>query len=83
MTHVKALQAGYSSQGTSEPITPVYNVGLFRDRYDPCCAMSGGGGGRSDQGTFEPNYAHVLWPNVSWLDCPASNDITWVITVTE
>ena len=24
MTHVKALQAGHSSQGTSEPITPVY-----------------------------------------------------------
>ena len=23
MTHVKALQAGQSSQGTSEPITPV------------------------------------------------------------
>ena len=23
MTHVKALQAGHSSQGTSEPITPV------------------------------------------------------------
>ena len=30
MTHVKALQAGHSSQGTSEPITP----GLWRDgRY--------------------------------------------------
>ena len=25
MTHVKALQAGHSSQGTSEPITPVHN----------------------------------------------------------
>ena len=25
MTHVKALQAGHSSQGTSEPITPVLN----------------------------------------------------------
>ena len=24
MTHVKALQAGHSSQGTSEPITPVH-----------------------------------------------------------
>ena len=23
MTHVKALEAGHSSQGTSEPITPV------------------------------------------------------------
>ena len=26
MTHVKALQAGHSSQGTSEPITPAYVV---------------------------------------------------------
>ena len=25
MTHVKALQAGHSSQGTSEPITPAYS----------------------------------------------------------
>ena len=28
MTHVKALQAGHSSQGTSEPITPA--TGLHR-----------------------------------------------------
>ena len=26
MTHVKALQAGHSSQGTSEPITPAVSV---------------------------------------------------------
>ena len=26
MTHVKALQAGHSSQGTSEPITPGWKV---------------------------------------------------------
>ena len=26
MTHVKALEAGHSSQGTSEPITPVHNT---------------------------------------------------------
>ena len=26
MTHVKALQAGHSSQGTSEPITPGFDV---------------------------------------------------------
>ena len=26
MTHVKALQAGHSSQGTSEPITPVIKI---------------------------------------------------------
>ena len=30
MTHVKALQAGHSSQGTSEPITPEL---LFFDNY--------------------------------------------------
>ena len=29
MTHVKALQAGHSSQGTSEPITPVIIWGKF------------------------------------------------------
>ena len=28
MTHVKALQAGHSSQGTSEPITPDLGDGL-------------------------------------------------------
>ena len=32
MTHVKALQAGHSSQGTSEPITPVF-VLVFLCRY--------------------------------------------------
>ena len=26
MTHAKALQAGHSSQGTSEPITPVIKL---------------------------------------------------------
>ena len=32
MTHAKALQAGHSSQGTSEPITPVIQgnkLGIF------------------------------------------------------
>ena len=35
MTHVKALQAGHSSQGTSEPITPVYPLQpvYFRTSY--------------------------------------------------
>ena len=28
MTHVKALQAGHSIQGTSEPITPASNTSL-------------------------------------------------------
>ena len=30
MTHVKALQAGHSSQGTSEPITPALATGNCR-----------------------------------------------------
>ena len=30
MSHVKALQAGYSSQGTSEPITPELVSDEFR-----------------------------------------------------
>ena len=29
MTHVKALQAGHSSQGTSEPITPAVRLLLL------------------------------------------------------
>ena len=37
MTHVKALQAGHSSQGTSEPITPAVTgieyKAIGRDRY--------------------------------------------------
>ena len=35
MTHVKALQAGHSSQGTSEPITPALQQipGLGGDTY--------------------------------------------------
>ena len=36
MTHVKALQAGQSSQGTSEPITPVFAMDCvltLMDRY--------------------------------------------------
>ena len=38
MTHVKALQAGHSSQGTSEPITPGHAVILhtFTYRDMPC-----------------------------------------------
>ena len=30
MTHVKALQAGHSSQGTAEPITQGYSRSLFQ-----------------------------------------------------
>ena len=42
MTHVKALQAGHSSQGTSEPITPGRWRTLHRER-------GGGGGGKGVQ----------------------------------
>ena len=35
MTHVKALQAGYSSQGTSEPITPAIPVKSPTRKYAP------------------------------------------------
>ena len=35
MTHVKALQAGHSSQGTSEPITPDSEAGLPKPDSDP------------------------------------------------
>ena len=38
MTHVKALQAGHSSQGTSEPITPapILDVEIhFRSQFWP------------------------------------------------
>ena len=34
MTHVKALQAGHSSQGTSEPITPVAMDSVWQDPFD-------------------------------------------------
>ena len=33
MTHVKALQAGHSSQGTSEPITPVPKHNIYSIMY--------------------------------------------------
>ena len=38
MTHVKALQAGHSSQGTSEPITPAFNKATCNqpEVYDIC-----------------------------------------------
>ena len=34
MTHVKALQAGHSSQGTSEPITPATVPGIIKMFYN-------------------------------------------------
>ena len=35
MTHAKALQAGHSSQGTSEPITPAQDVGNQSRKLEP------------------------------------------------
>ena len=37
MTHVKALQAGHSSQGTSEPITPALQPTTDADDDIPSC----------------------------------------------
>ena len=39
MTHVKALQAGHSSQGTSEPITPAQP--LDHTQYLTCTLVCG------------------------------------------
>ena len=36
MTHVKALQAGHSSQGTSEPITPALPTGVYKYLKHDC-----------------------------------------------
>ena len=36
MTHVKALQAGHSSQGTSEPITPAHEALSIDKKYMFC-----------------------------------------------
>ena len=35
------------------------------------------------QQTFLPSKPGIIGSNVPWLDCPASNALTWVITVTE
>ena len=46
MTHVKALQAGHSSQGTSEPITPVLYPGAeqrLSDGFYCICSKYGFG----------------------------------------
>ena len=40
MTHIKALQAGHSNQGTSEPITPVQGL-LLHARFSLECRDSG------------------------------------------
>ena len=41
MTHVKALQAGHSSQGTSEPITPAQAHNSGYNRLRPLTRGSG------------------------------------------
>ena len=43
MTHVKALQAGHSSQGTSEPITPAPS---FLFVFSVCLMLARVGSGR-------------------------------------
>ena len=41
MTHVKALQAGHSSQGTSEPITPEVHVRpICQEESESCLVCS-------------------------------------------
>ena len=54
MTHVKALQAGHSSQGTSEPITPVLSTSTFAGLGRDSLIYNGGA----------PPYAG-LWPALS------------------
>ena len=39
MTHVKALQAGHSSQGTSEPITPALKLVQVHDKNNNSCVI--------------------------------------------
>ena len=39
MTHVKALQAGHSSQGTSEPITPAPHTVIYLYIHMPVTHM--------------------------------------------
>ena len=41
MTHVKALQAGHSSQGTSEPITPGFLIKSLSDHYSAPGRLAG------------------------------------------
>ena len=74
MTHVKALQAGHSSQGTSEPITPALiqdltlNVQCTSGRYIMTGAISKPGAISSNYGNFtfgqlfvwiEANYEEI------------------------
>ena len=64
MTHVKALQAGHSSQGTSEPITPVLTAAEG--------SRGGRGGGvvplpQGGSGGTQPEflcYLDALWCNL-------------------
>ena len=63
------LQAGHSSQGTSEPITPA----VFVSAMSWCVNLI-------RRSLF---HAGVIGSDVPWLECPACNALTWVITVTE
>ena len=65
MTHVKALQAGHSSQGSSEPITPVLCdsaiiiikcLSIYNETRHSICLAS------------------ILWQKCIYIVCPAMID---------
>ena len=73
MTHVKALQAGHSSQGTSEPITPASGSRLGPARSDwttiVCfsCGKPGHGVGRCLE--LDETFPYMLpgWSVRRWV----------------
>ena len=69
MTHVKALQAGHSSQGTSEPITPVLG-----EVADTLCAAGQRTSGGADVGVF-PRRAipRARAPERKWVLSPGES----------
>ena len=52
-------------------------IGVFVTKLWPVQALACGGGDGGDGG------AGVIGSDVPWLECPACNGLTWVITVTE
>ena len=67
MTHVKALQAGHSSQGTSEPITPAW---LRETPYTtllspPACIMHDRCIGPAMAGRLHPHVGLLNYSGVS------------------
>ena len=56
------------------------------DRLGDASAVGGGGAEVGAVGTIEVASAEpagVIGSDVPWLECPACNALTWVITVTE